>query len=30
MIDGIIYNMAALVQTGKYGAIHTTDVNKMG
>ena len=30
MLDGISGNMAALVETGKYGAINKTDTTKMG
>ena len=30
VLDGIRNNIAALVQTGKYGAINTIDTNTMG
>ena len=29
VIDGISYNVSALVQTGKYGAINTIDATTM-
>ena len=30
VLDGISYKMASLVQSGKYGAMNTTDASTMG